>query len=135
MVLSVALGRFLDADKVAVDVSPLAARCLIAGRLLLVHTGEEVNPAASGCQRSATTGALVLTMPKATHALTAAAAAPPKDTQPGGGAVRVRGMVAGAPGGEEEDALGCGRSARRAVHTPLFEHVTDDVDAPPPLSM
>ena len=133
MVLSVALGRFLDAEKVAVDVSPLAARCLIAGRLLLVHTGEEVNPAASGCQRSATTGALVLTMPKATHALTATAA-PPKDTQPGGGAVRVRGMVACAPGGEE-DALGCGRSARRAVHTPLFEHDTDDVDAPPPLSM
>ena len=40
VVLTVAVGRFLDTADVMVDVQPRLVRCIIRGRLLQVHTPE-----------------------------------------------------------------------------------------------
>ncbi len=40
VVLTVAVGRFLDTADVLVDVQPRLVRCIIRGRLLQVHTPE-----------------------------------------------------------------------------------------------
>ncbi len=129
--LDVAIGRFVTPDMIRVDVSPFLVRVLVKGRLLQVHTPQEVTPSAARCQRSATTGALVITMPRATAAL--ASKLRRTGLASGEGAVSTRGIAAGVPQAPDaHDALRVVTTARRAQHTPLFTD-GDDPDAPPPL--
>ncbi len=51
VVLEVAVGRYLPAEQLQVDVNPLLVRCLIRGRLLQVHL-----PEVRGCARAAMPG-------------------------------------------------------------------------------
>ncbi|BDA46370.1 probable protein tilB homolog [Coccomyxa sp. Obi] len=69
--LDVAVGRFLDSSLIKADVQPLYVRLLIKGHLLQLVLPVEVKPGASAAQRSATTGNLLLTMPKENPADTA----------------------------------------------------------------
>eukprot|EP00898_Chlorokybus_atmophyticus_P000772 jgi/Chlat1/1696/Chrsp127S01926 len=63
-VLDIPVGKYMDTSLMEVDVQPSVVRVLIKGRLLQLVLQEEVMPDKSYAQRSATTGALVITMPK-----------------------------------------------------------------------
>lgn len=84
--LTVALSRACDTADVAVDVQPRLLRVLVRGRLLQLHTPEAVRADQAVCQRSATTGALVVRVPLAASrgptmlAAPAPRAAPPTST-------------------------------------------------------
>ncbi len=130
VVLEVAVGRYLDTAEIKVDVQPTLVRCLVRGRLLQLHTPEEVCPDSSSSQRSKTTGALVVTMPKLAKVL-----APPRSVaaplpQPRtGGAVstlRISGDAAA-----EEAALVAASTLERAKLTAVYGD--DDGDTPPPI--
>ena len=58
------MGKFLDTSLLDVDVQPGVVRVLVKGLLLQLVLPEEVSPDRSLAQRSLTTGALVVTMPK-----------------------------------------------------------------------
>ncbi|EIE23977.1 outer arm dynein light chain 1 [Coccomyxa subellipsoidea C-169] len=62
--LDVEVGRFLDSSLIKADVQPRHVRLLIKGHLLQLALPVEIKPGASAAQRSATTGNLLLIMPK-----------------------------------------------------------------------
>ncbi|KAK9906468.1 hypothetical protein WJX75_002442 [Coccomyxa subellipsoidea] len=62
--LDVEVGRFLDSSLIKADVQPRHVRLLIKGHLLQLALPLEVKPGASAAQRSATTGNLLLILPK-----------------------------------------------------------------------
>lgn len=65
VLLDVPVGRYMDLSLIDIDVQPTWVRILVKGKLLQLLLPEEVNPDASIAQRSATTGNLLISMPKA----------------------------------------------------------------------
>lgn len=62
--LEVCLPRHLDSSLIDVDVHPTYVSVIIKSKLLRLHLPAEVKSGETRCQRSKTTGSLVLTMPK-----------------------------------------------------------------------
>lgn len=62
--LEVCLPRHLDSSLIDVDVHPTYVSIVIKSKLLRLHLPAEVKSSETKCQRSKTTGSLVLTMPK-----------------------------------------------------------------------
>lgn len=62
--LEVCLPRHLDSSLIDVDVHPTYVSIIIKSKLLRLHLPAEVKSGETQCQRSKTTGSLVLTMPK-----------------------------------------------------------------------
>jgi hypothetical protein len=66
-VLRIPLSRFLDTSLVDVDVHPSYVSIVIKGRLFRLRWPEAVRAGEARCQRSQTTGELVVTAPKLTY--------------------------------------------------------------------
>jgi hypothetical protein len=62
--LEVCLSKHLDSSLIDVDVHPSYVSIIIKSKLLRLHLPAEVKSGETKCQRSKTTGSLVLTMPK-----------------------------------------------------------------------
>lgn len=62
--LEVCLPKHLDSSLIDVDVHPTYVSVVIKSKLLRLHLPAEVRSGETKCQRSKTTGSLVLTMPK-----------------------------------------------------------------------
>ena len=62
--LEVCLSKHLDSSLIDVDVHPTYVSIVIKSKLLRLHLPAEVRAGETKCQRSKTTGSLVLTMPK-----------------------------------------------------------------------
>jgi protein TilB len=62
--LEVCLSRHLDSSLIDVDMHPTYVSIIIKSKLLRLHLPAEVRSGETKCQRSKTTGSLVLTMPK-----------------------------------------------------------------------
>lgn len=119
VVLELAVGKYMDTSLVDVDVQPRVARALVKGKLVCLALPEEVRPDASVAQRSKITGALVITMPKVTPRVSAAARASRA------GEAFVVGASARRPGwaasGTGSDA---GGSTRTRTHAPTGRTAT-----------
>ena len=127
VVLTVWVGRFVDEDDISVDVAPGLARVLVKGRLLCVHTPEEVLPAGASCQRVSASGALVISMPRATGAMLTSAGRPGgRDAPPGDEGIRTRRHDEGL-----RVAAVLKAPVQVATHTPV--DTAADGDLPPPL--
>ena len=125
VVLTVWVGRFVSQDDITVDVAPGLARVLVKGRLLCVHTPEEVLPAGATCQRVNASGALIISMPRATGALGTAAERPgERDGPPGEEGIKTR---------RHDEGLLVSAVLRAPVATHTAVDATADGDAPPPL--
>ncbi len=166
VVLEVAVGRYLDTAQVKVDVQPLLVRCLVRGRLLQLHTPEvcgaqplctctctrlvdttrltwhscvqEVCPDTSACQRSKTTGALVVTMPKLQAKPLAPSSVTLPKAAPSRAAARTGGSIASLRIADDAPAANAAGTARADI-VPLAKMTVvygdeDDDEAPPLLS-
>ncbi|GIY18570.1 protein tilB homolog [Caerostris darwini] len=63
--LDLAVFRFLDSSLLEADVQPNYVRVKVNGKFFQLLLPEEIHPDMSTCQRSQTTGHLLITMPKA----------------------------------------------------------------------
>jgi protein TilB len=125
VVLTVWVGRFVSQEDIAVDVAPCVARILVKGRLLCVHTPEEVLPAGATCQRVSASGALIVSMPRATGALGSAAERPGGRERPRGEEdIRTR---------RHDEGLRVSAVLRAPVASHTAVDAASDGDAPPPL--
>ena len=162
MVLDVRVGKFLDTSLIDVDVQPGVVRCLIKGLLLQlvlpevrtaglpqcsrqrVHSPhahaclQEVMPDYADCQRSKTTGALVVTMPKVNSS---SSSGPAADHRPFVTSAKGRVASTRASGRQGGPKAATGAAAdisavsatRRAVVVASAGGADDDDEPPPPL--
>ncbi|UYV72324.1 LRRC6 [Cordylochernes scorpioides] len=70
LILDLSIYKFMDSSLLSVDVQPLYVRVLVRNKFFQLSLWDEVCPDRSTAQRSATTGHLVITMPKAKECLT-----------------------------------------------------------------
>jgi len=64
VILEVKVARFLDSSLIDVDIHPSYLSVVIKGKVLRLRLPAEVKVSESKCQRSKTTGSLVVIMPK-----------------------------------------------------------------------
>jgi len=63
VILELAVPKFLDTSGIDIDVQPTWVAIAVKGKEFVIHLQDEVNPDSTKAERSAQTGALLLTMP------------------------------------------------------------------------
>nr|CAI5823988.1 unnamed protein product [Callosobruchus analis] len=66
-VLDVAIYKFLDANLIDVDLQPIYVKITIKGKIFQIVFPEEIHVEKSSCQRSQSSGHLILKMPKVNY--------------------------------------------------------------------
>lgn len=110
VVVTVPLPKFLDSSLLHVDAHPAYVTIIIKGKVLRLRFPEEVNSDAGTAQRSATTGELVLKLPKVAKPRRLGGGT--RAIGAGAGSAAGAGAGTGAGGGREPLKAASGRHAR-----------------------